>query len=146
MGCHTWFNRRIKNQPKSKEQKAQIAVKFIENQIKILKDKDDVILFKEEIERIKNNELYEEALNDYYRFSIYSEYLITYCNNVFYEDVAHEGYHDLFRIHNYDEPPIFNLEETYTRLKERNINLNNEEDKKLKDFWSRYPEGMIEFG
>ena len=58
------------------------------------------------------------------------------------------GFHDMFRKYGYPDDRLFSLEETLNYI-------NNYENKcivyentidLLKDFWSKYPDGFIEFG
>ncbi len=55
-----------------------------------------------------------------------------------------EEYHDLFRIGNYPETRLYSLEETEDFIEDQQI---TEVDWVcLKEFWERYPDGLIKFG
>lgn len=67
-----------------------------------------------------------------------------------------DGYHDIFRIHDYDAQPCYSLEETLKRCEEYKVDWNEQSkyypdvivnDKKLLyEFWEKYPDSIIEFG
>lgn len=66
------------------------------------------------------------------------------------------GYHDMFRIYDYEAQPCYSLEETLKRCEEHNLNWDERyqcypgilvNDKKLVyEFWEKYPDSIIEFG
>ena len=65
-----------------------------------------------------------------------------------------EGYHDIFRIYDYEAQPCYSLEETLKRCEEYKVdwNLRTNSDflinnkKLLYEFWEKYPDSIIKFG
>ena len=58
------------------------------------------------------------------------------------------GFHDMFRKYGYPEDRLFSLQETldYINNPENNCTVYEESIKRLEEFWSKYPDGMIDFG
>jgi hypothetical protein len=73
-----------------------------------------------------------------------------YINEKFYT-CDDEMPHDTFRIGGYPETKLFSLEETLKFLEDNDGKIDywmtkEETIEKLKEFWTKYPDGMIEFG
>ncbi len=58
------------------------------------------------------------------------------------------GYHDIFRKYGYPEDMLFSYEDTldYIDYPGNNCQLYDHSLEKLKEFWEKYPDGMIDFG
>lgn len=64
------------------------------------------------------------------------------------------GYHDMFRIYDYEAPPCYSLEETLKRCEDYKVNWNFREcngylvndKKRIYEFWEKFPDSIIEFG
>lgn len=78
-----------------------------------------------------------------------------YCTYKDYEYIPGKGFfidadfHDLFRYHVYDsEIRLFSMEETVAFISNVNNNctITDRTERRLKEFWSKYPNGFIEFG
>lgn len=60
-----------------------------------------------------------------------------------------DGFHDLFRIGKYPLNKLFSLEDTMNFIKEKGEEIYSKADnyeENLKEFWTKYPDGMIKFG
>lgn len=57
-----------------------------------------------------------------------------------------EPMHDMFRIYNYDAEPCHSVEEVLQRCEENNVELTEEQLKKLNDWFGKYPDTIITFG
>lgn len=175
MGCHTWVYVHIP------EESDKWASEYKDACIKEMEEvpnydeitAEEIKLAKELAELVKNipikdiPKLLEEkqkddkcsdlmigcvSLGDYGLFEIH--------NGKIYRDPYYlgigEGYHDIFRIHDYDAQPCYSLEETLKRCEEYKVDWNERSeyypyvivnDKKLLyEFWEKYPDSIIEFG
>jgi len=56
--------------------------------------------------------------------------------------------HDLFRKYGYPEIKLFSLEETLSYIydKDNDCVIYEDTEESLRNFWEKYPDGMIEFG
>lgn len=63
-----------------------------------------------------------------------------------YEDV--DDFHDLFRKYGYPDDMLFSLEETleYINDPKNECTVYEYTENRLKEFWEKYPDGMIQFG
>ena len=166
MGCHTWFYKKIKGPTK------QEAAVYVEAQLKkeiefydrLINDRGS---FDEEL-----LETYHEWTPEYgeSRKSDMNVLISKIQSGFFTEDWIFEMYlaskmsvsryvpkrgwfissdelpHDLFRIHNYPEDTLHSLSETLAFIKEHGCTTYEWTDKKLKEFWVKHPDGMIDFG
>jgi hypothetical protein len=59
-----------------------------------------------------------------------------------------DEFHDVFRKYGYPDDKLFSLEETLEYIKDPNNQCTTYEwtDRRLKEFWEKYPNGMIKFG
>jgi hypothetical protein len=67
---------------------------------------------------------------------------LTHC--LYYEQV--HDFHDTFRIKNYPDKKIHNFRQLRRFLGKRYYSLTQAQIDRVKEFWSKYPNGMIEFG
>lgn len=58
----------------------------------------------------------------------------------------HVDQHDIFRIGGYPEDKLFSYDETENFCVVHNIELDDNQKERLKEFWTEYPDGMIRFG
>lgn len=80
-----------------------------------------------------------------------SLYYISNDNKIYIEacdgkDFGIEPMHDMFRIYNYEAEPCHSVEEVLQRCKENNVELTEEQLKKLNNWFSKYPDTIITFG
>lgn len=156
MGCHTWF---FKKENLTLEECKKVVIKNLNSGLEYASDclleKNHKILFIEQ--EIKdwikyNNRLLEWISKDWLQESCYR--LLTNIN--FYDKKTKNYYvtneslpHDIFRIGDYPEDKLFSLEETFIFIennKEKIHRYNKNWQKRLEEFWEKYPDGMIEFG
>ena len=168
MGCHTWFYRKIERTQKEAndaciegiKKSRKLAWKIYKNpttyrNINWLEDLYDNDLKKclntqKEIINTSNRKI-KAIYNGYYQKAVWNHQndkeLTEYIDGqgLYIEDT---GFHDVFRKYGYPDDRLFSLEETLNYI-------NNYENKcivyentidLLKDFWSKYPDGFIEFG
>lgn len=153
MGCHTWFH---KKSDLSIDSAKKMLIKSHEINIKELNlvseetcleygwEKSKLIeLYQRRIKRIKNPKIKTEtiynALSDFYNF--------VYTDVGLFEEI--NEYHNLFRIHGYPEDCLYSLEETLQFIKnyEKTYGFKVEIDESsLREYWEKYPNGMINFG
>lgn len=55
-------------------------------------------------------------------------------------------YADLFRTHYHDDVYLKSFNETIEFINKENISITDENLLRLKEFWDKYPDGVIEFG
>jgi hypothetical protein len=158
MGCHTWFYRKInRTQDEAREDCLVGYRKSLNLYKKILKDPlykriewgytdEQLTYYISSLEiQIKDveNRLCEKEVWDEQSDEDLTQYVDD--KGLFIEDT---GYHDLFRTHIYSSPNLFSLEETLNfindpinecRVFPSTFNL-------LEEFWTKYPDGMIDFG
>lgn len=160
MGSHTWF---YNKNNRTLEEAKDLYVKNLEKDTEFIKNilKDDNYGgydWKEYYEEM-NIDNYEDFLNDQLKSNrnkinnindlseeqIYKSQTETsiYVNGKFYTMV--EDFHDLFRT-NYNNTKLFSLEETLKFIKENNCSVYDYTEKRLKEFWNKYPNGVIDFG
>ena len=62
--------------------------------------------------------------------------------------VEDTGFHDVFRRYEYPNHRLFSLEETlqYINNPENQCQIDDRTEERLREFWSKYPDGMIQFG
>lgn len=167
MGCHTWFFKKLEKPNLSLEELKIEILNYIDNDsIPFYKKellKENSIYIKEELEHdlnwiiehketIKNSNNEILILESYYGFK---NIHYTLYNNKFYENTE---YHDIFRYKEYDATPLTSLEETLELIKQYdccgNMYMNNDgvlikeeiNFNLLKEFWTKHPDGIIEFG
>ena len=175
MGCHTWSYVHIPSEADKWAHDYKDA--FIEEVEKVPTydeiTAEDIKLAKELEELVKNTpikdipKLLEEkqeddrcydlmigcvSLSDYGLFEIHNGKIY---RDPHYLNLEH-GYHDMFRIYDYEAQPCYSLEETLKRCEEHNLNWDERyqcypdilvNDKKMVyEFWEKYPDSIIEFG
>lgn len=173
MGCHTWAYVHI---PAEADKWAQDYKDACIKEMEEVTTYDgstaeDIKLAKEMGELVKNTpakdipKLLEEkqkddryydlligcvSLGDYGLFEVYNGKIYRDPHNLNLE----HGYHDMFRIYDYEAQPCYSLEETLKRCEEYKVDWNLREcgnylvnDKKeIYDFWEKYPDSIIVFG
>lgn len=107
---------------------------FFVDKSKQLLDKCDSLSLKE---LFKNH-----PILDHLYFLSFDGKLYIEADNVF----AIEPMHDMFRIYNYEAEPCNSVEEVLQRCKENDVELTEEQLKKLNDWFSKYPDTIIAFG
>ena len=124
MGCHTWYYKKGGNIEKftveeiKKELKADCEYKYI-------KEFD-----KESIE-----DFLDKKFN---KICIYNRFNGDYYINI--------DYPNLFRVGGYPDIVLRSYEETIKYINVYKAEITNENKQKLKEFWKKYPDGIIEFG
>ena len=159
MGCHTWHYRKLERTQEEAKQSCLAALKRGRN-----------LCWK-----IYNNPTNYRGINwkttkkeQFYHIKIYNRKIKAVCNNYYqkaiwnnqndkgltiYVDgkglyIADTGFHDSFRKYGYPDNMLFSLEETLKYIDDKNNSCETYENtfKRLKEFWNKYPEGLIEFG
>lgn len=167
MGCHTWFYRKIeRTQEEAKvsclrhlRKSRNLAWKIYRkptsyyginwaggfnrdldsyriNQLNYIKVLNRKI-------RMVENDLCKDAIWNHQDDEELAEYVKG--KGLFIEDT---GFHDEFRKHLYPEDKLFSLEETldYIANPENQCTTYDWTETRLREFWSKYHDGMIEFG
>lgn len=168
MGCHTWFYKKVDYPVDTIKDK---AVKYLQEEIDSCKfyieqDFTDGYVIKEDFE---NSLKYHQRVLDWVNKGWINEAAakivsfldgVTYSNNTkcFYKDA---NYHDIFRRGGYPDHELHSLEETLQYLEKYDgeisyqstifdetprEELKNRAIERLKEFWEKYPDGMIDFG
>jgi hypothetical protein len=160
MGCHTWFFRKIESPPK--ETIIKVVGEFISKELdflnRLINDREsidnnllesypekNIQFLLDEQNRLNNGSMSDEELNDYYCSQ--ASNLIEYVEGRgFYSDGT--GFHDLFRKHGYPDDKLFSYEETlaYINDPKNECTVCDWTNDKLKEFWEKFPDGMIQFG
>lgn len=148
MGYHTWFH--IKSD-RSLEEAKKLALKEIEL-LKVFCGKNGYLAqpwnFAEDIELVMSHDM--ETIID-----LQPESIIEYHNGSFYIEVgeANDDYseHDAFRVNGelrYSENILFGFDETLKFIEDNkgDIELCEDSIPRVKKFFERYPDGMINFG
>jgi hypothetical protein len=165
MGCHTWFYKKIKTPPFEEMKKLVIDTyqKSIDDLTIWINDPEcdeyqqmvsaypewDIPFITNwravDMRRIKmiNAGLCKQAIIN--KYCDFSDISVTHYNGSFYTDA---GYHDIFRKYGYPETKLFNLIETldYINNPENQCTLYDRTVDQLIAFWTKYPDGMIDFG
>lgn len=166
MGCHTWFYKKIEK-PSFDEMKEIVLTtykttinnldRWINNpldeeyleMLSVYSDwtMDIIIKWRDaelrRVRMIENGYCKQAVVNKYCSF--HEDILVPVGDNI-YCDV--DGYHDLFRKYGYPDTELFSLQETLNYIDD----VNNEcvvydfTKDKLVEFWTKYPDGMIDFG
>lgn len=166
MGCHTWFYKKIENI--SDDNVRKTVIKGIQSELdfldKLINDrnsldkkllesypewtpgyaKENITHWNKVMDSVKNNTIDKEELYDYY--CDWDSDLIDFVEGRgWYKQTE---YHDIFRKYGYPEDKLFSLEETlsYINNTENNCDVYDYTNEKLKEFWNKYPDGMIYFG
>ena len=170
MGCHTWCYRKIEisyeeakekvletykesfmtytnwiNNPLDMEYLNMLSV-YSEYTYDYIYEQQQVL---NRLIRVVNKGLCKEAVM--HKFASHSEEIMVYIpGKGMYVEV--DGYHDLFRKYGYPETQLFSLQESLDYIKdpENHCVVYDDGDfssvKYLKEFWTKYPDGMIDFG
>lgn len=169
MGCHTWFYKKedlsygnaklaiIKKWKKDIEK----YQKWIDNPynseyIKLLKYYPDfdipslikyVEILKRQLKFIEGGYCKVAVMNKYCDFI--SKRVSRYVDGVGYF-VEIDDFHDVFRIGNYPNDELFSMQKTLDFIEKNKdkVYFHDEEGWKnrLEEFWTKYPDGMIDFG
>lgn len=176
MGCHTWFYKKMEHQPSYDDVKTNVLhsynedIKLYQQFIDGTLDDDTKDLFREftketakkyllileRSKRMVEKDLCKVAVCN--RYGNCSMSLIRFHNGYFYIDSDNLP-HDIFRIHNYPNDILLSLQETLDYLEVNDDKIEyygyDEVDKdiiklnaieRLKEYWEKYPDGMIDFG
>jgi len=158
MGCHTWFYRKIERTQEEAKQSCLRGLRKSEKlNLNILANrnyngldwsdwteseliKHDSYL-KRQIKMVKNN-FCQRAVWNHQNDGNLTEYID---GKGFYMEI---GFHDTFRKYGYPEDRLFSLQETldYINNPENDCTIYENTIERLKEFWNKYPDGMIEFG
>lgn len=154
MGCHTWFYQKLNKT--EKEIKKEILFNLYESRKLFFKNKKLLSYINNDIFKIKTKKLVKKELYEIY-VNTPQETLKTVFKNDLYEKL--NDFHDLFRTDNYNSPVLTSIEETLYFIKKNNLKgisyFSEKENKiiteepnyeKIKYFWNKYPDGIIEFG
>jgi len=157
MGCHTWFNKRLTIPVEQIKKEAISNIEIVIKRWESYKSTDQQMIFLGLTEeRIENmliflNRCLQRCHKNYlgtisYGYSL--EKSIHLFDGIFYEDAE---YHDLFRRGHYPDDILKSYDETISYI-ENNIDkisfhISKEWSiEKLKEFWTKYPDGLIYFG
>lgn len=72
------------------------------------------------------------------------ENIIVVHKGCYYEGV--HDFHGIFRVKHYPRKKLFNLRGVLRFTRKRKIYLNEDQISKIKEFFQKYPGGMIDFG
>lgn len=158
MECHTWFYKRVEIPSKTKmiEYISEIMNKNIEFYNRLINKRDS---FDEEllklypewtvnyaIEKLKllEEEKYLISKNNENLIKSYCEYSNhLYVNGNLYKNV--KDFHNEFIDDSYPQICLFSLEDTIKYINNNNCITYIDTNKRLIEFWEKYPNGMIKF-
>lgn len=159
MGCHTWFYRKIERSQEEAKQSCLSTLKRNRNLAwkiykrpqtyfgidwNTTKEKQlkSIKIYNRQIKAVSNN-YYQRAVWNYQRDDNLTKYVDG--KGLYIEDT---GFHDTFRRGDYPDDKLFSLAETleYINNPENKCQVYENTIERLEDFWSKYPDGMIEFG
>lgn len=123
MGCHTWFVERIKDDV---ELRKNIRA-FVDTEPDLYQKLDTLTI--EEIQK-------EYCLSNR-KYKWLDRYEI--CKKI-------EEFHDVFRVKNYPEDILTSLNQTLNFINNNECEIFEDTHDKLKEFWDKYPNGLIYFG
>ena len=166
MGCHTWFYKKITGPTKTEaslkvEEASKTEVEILQRLIDDRGSFDPDLL-----------EAYTEWTPEYAQKNIpfWEEQISKIQSGFFTEDWIFEKYlelgieikdyvpgkgwyissdelpHDLFRQGGYPDDTLHSLEETLAYIKKNNCTTYEYTENALEEFWTKYPDGMINFG
>jgi len=161
MGCHTWFYKKInisidearENVIRHRQDTVDSLKKSIEN-IKnpnhitdygiTKKDAIHVVkVFERQIRMIKKGLCNCAVFNKFDR-----GHIIEHIKGVgLYEEI--DDFHDVFRVGGYPDDKLFSLDDTIEYINNKNCYFDTDMSdtvNTLKEFWDKYPDGMILFG
>ena len=159
MGCHTWFYRKIeRTQKEAKESCLKELRKSEKLNLNILQDRNyngldwseweevDLIKYDAILKRkimMVENDLCGKAVWNHQNDKELTEFVEG--KGLYIEDT---GFHDLFIKYGYPDDRLFSLDETLDYLNDSKNKCVVYEDSlsRIKDFWEKFPNGMIEFG
>ena len=166
MGCHTWFYKKLDNQPDYEDIRLEMLefykteIGYYERHISNTLSDDEKWLFEDK--SIEDSIHALNVLKRHYRLiegryckvATLSKYPgftnrgldFSRVNGQFY--VGIDNYHDAFRIGNYPEDELFSLQETLDFIEKHKdeIRYNDDWKKEIEEFWTKYPNGRITFG
>ena len=168
MGSHTWFYKKVKKEPSYDEVKEKV-IKNYQSAIKIFRKFLNGTLPKKKMWYIDvyniNKETAAERIAVFERsirminknlckIAVYNKYnykgKITYYIDGKGLYVAVDDTHDIFR-YGYTDTILCSLSDTLKFIEDNDSDIGYNYDKettilKLKKFWEKYPDGMIDFG
>jgi hypothetical protein len=130
MGCHTWFHRKL-----TKDDIHQAKIKALNDKVLAKHGK-----LKEFIINSINCCDYKWLLSGW---GIDNSIVVCH-NNIFYATV--EDFHDIFRITTYPRKKLYNYKQLKKWMGKYWYDLNEEQKYQLRQFWLKYPKGLIAFG
>ena len=158
MGCHTWFYRKIERTQEEAKQSCLRGLRKSEKlNLNILANRNyngldwsdwtesELIkcdsYLKRQIRMVENN-FCQRAVWNHQNDENLTEYID---GKGFYMET---GFHDIFRKYGYPEDKLFSLQETlnYINNPENGCTVYEHTIERLKEFWNKYPDGMIDFG
>ena len=165
MGCHTWFYKRVEVDFEVMRnfvlETYQKSVERLDKWISNPNDKDYLLMVDaypewtiefvknwrdteaRKMSLVKNGLCREAVINKYCSFSKgISRYVKG--KGIFMEC----GYHDIFRKYGYPDDMLFSYDETleYIDYPANDCQVYEGTLERLKEFWDKYPDGMIDFG
>ena len=173
MGCHTWFYKKADPQPEYEEIRLKYLkmldsnIEFYTKHINGTLDENTRYLFEDStiedsikhleitkrIRRIVEKRLCKVATVRHATYCSIIPHHLCERNGQLYLDA---GLHDVFRIGDYPEDELLSFEETLQFLERNNDKIfwgsspdhigREEVIKRLKEFWDKNPDGLIEFG
>lgn len=133
MGIHTWFYRHV---PRTQEEAKQSCLKKFKDWLTYAKDKSLV----ERMIRMVEKDLCQKAV-----WNWQDEDITRFIDGKYY--VSDMEYHDVFRVAwKHQDVVLFSLEETLAFIKKEGLEMSEFGERKLKEFWDKYPDGRIDFG
>jgi len=162
MGCHTWLHKKVDLPLEEAKQKLiqvyQEAITEFTNMSEYnfktfdmsenYRCKEDLIeLFQRFIKCIQKPTIKPETV--YRRLSLMGDKVAYYNGESFFEYCEEDFSGNPFRIGDYPDDCLYSLEETLNfikRYEEQNSCTVEVSMECLKDFWNKYPDGMINFG
>lgn len=162
MGCHTWFYRKIERTQKEANESCIKGLKKSRNlSWKIFNNPTGYagINWEEDCGSTResclksisvSNRKIKAIYNGYYQRAVWNHQRDR--NLTEYIDgkglYIETGFHDTFRKYGYPEDRLFSLQETldYINNPENDCTIYENTIERLKEFWNKYPDGMITFG
>lgn len=166
MGCHTWFYKKIET-PTIDEIKSVLISRWkheLDFLNKLINDRSSIDPELLEaypewtVEYAEKSKVYwETAITTIDSRLIDEELCDLYCDSVDDITIYVDGrgwfsevdeFHDVFRKYGYPDDMLFSFEQTmdYINNPDNKCETYDYTEKTLKEFWEKYPDGLIEFG
>lgn len=172
MGCHTWFYKPINvSYDDAKKQYLKYQYKWIDDANRMINNptNDDLEFIKAysefTVDYLQHTiEISKRCIrlvdNGYCKLAVMNKYCYekSFNNTIFLSDknqmyVSIDEFHDIFRTVKYPTNKLFNFNDTLEfiqKIKNTKLYYSHLSDydviQKIQEYWSKYPNGMIDFG